>query len=186
MLHHTQLRFKEALASRAKDCTRYIIIHHTEVTGTHTVEEIHQWHLNRGMAGIGYHYYIRKNGEIYEGRPYHTVGAHAYDKEKNYGFNPVSVGVCFDGDFNKEIMEEKQLDASVMLISILSLAYGNIPLHRHGHLIIGRSCPGKNFPFEELCEKVEICKSRLRALFGEDSSKFDYMNLLEQLTKIRN
>ena len=43
----------------------YIVIHHTASTAKETVEQIHNFHINNnGWAGIGYHFYIRKDGTI--------------------------------------------------------------------------------------------------------------------------
>ena len=50
--------------------------------------EIHKMHLEFGWEGIGYHYIIRKNGKIENGRPEFWVGAHTY------GLNKQSLGIC--------------------------------------------------------------------------------------------
>lgn len=46
---------------------KLIIVHHAEASAC-TVQDINSWHKANGWAGIGYHYFIRKNGEIYKGR----------------------------------------------------------------------------------------------------------------------
>lgn len=170
MFHHSNLSFREKLRTRNENATEFIVIHHTRVSGHSSVQEVHQWHLNRRSAGkpwagIGYHYYIDREGEVFDGRPVDSVGAHAADETHNY--NPVSVGVCFDGDFNKQKITDRQLNASVMLISLLSLAYGDIPLRKHESLIPGRCCPGSLFPFDRLVREVEACKRQLKTLFGD-------------------
>lgn len=54
--------------------------------------EIRRWHVNDNQwSDIGYHYVIRRNGEIEPGRPERTVGAHAR------GHNANSIGVCLVG-----------------------------------------------------------------------------------------
>lgn len=45
-----------------------VVLHHAEAK-TASVQDINRWHLERGWVGIGYHYYIRKDGSIYRGRP---------------------------------------------------------------------------------------------------------------------
>lgn len=142
MFHQLNLKFDEELEPRT--ATRFIILHHSEVTLPHTVEDIHQWHKNKGWAGIGYHYFIDKEGEVYEGRPCGTVGAHAR------GHNDESIGVCFEGDFNKESMSEKQENAAIILLTMLSLAYSDAELCMHNVFNPHKNCPGKNFPFERL------------------------------------
>jgi len=163
MLHHSNLKFREELTYRNDYATEYIILHHSEVTNRHTIEDIHKWHLKKGWAGVGYHYFIDKDGEIFEGRPHWAEGAHAY------GYNDQSVGVCFEGDFNKEQMSGRQENAAVMLLSILSLAYEDATVIGHGKLA-DKKCPGKFFPLESLLDKVDTCKKWLKGLFGEEMS----------------
>lgn len=56
-----------------------IVIHcsATRVTQDFTFEKLEACHLARGFRGIGYHYYITKDGVIYPGRPESEIGAHA-------------------------------------------------------------------------------------------------------------
>ena len=116
MTHQLQLKFNEELKPRKE--TEYIILHPSGVKSRHTAEDIHRWHQNRGWAGIGYHYFINKEGEIYTCRPRDTVGAHAKDYNQN------SIGVCFEGDFNKEKMTDAQLSLYVIeFIRFLRIAY---------------------------------------------------------------
>jgi N-acetyl-anhydromuramyl-L-alanine amidase AmpD len=168
----SNLKFTETLKKRTE--TNYIIIHHTEVKGRHDVKEVHQWHLNKGWAGIGYHYYIDKDGQIFEGRHRDTLGAHV----KSH--NGDSIGVCFEGHFDKEKMNEKQLEAAVLLISVLSLAYGNAAIRGHRNFNSKKSCPGANLPMKELVDRIKIQKKRFIRLHG-DPEKVDYGFLLKML-----
>ena len=181
MIHHPEFKFREPLTTRKE--TRYIVVHHVGKRGAFSVEDIHKMHLDRKcdplMAGIGYHYYIRKDGEIYEGRPRWKKGAHVNDKEHHY--NSVSVGICFEGDFNYDKMEDQQLEASIMLLSVLSLAYGNAPICTHHYLDERRNCPGKNFPFQKLLHEVHAQKQRFIQLYG-DPKEVDYEFLLKFLS----
>ena len=177
MLHHIDLAFRERLTPRT--ATKYIVIHHTKVKGRHDVREIHQWHLNRETkgqkwAGIAYHYYIDKDGEIFVGRPRNTIGAHTN------GYNSVSVGVCFEGDFDEEKMSEKQLEASVMLISALSLGYHNAAIRGHRNFNVAKTCPGRLFPMKELLSRIQMQKKRFIRLYG-DPATVDYGFLLNGL-----
>lgn len=76
---------------------RFITIH---AAATHPdmdigVEEIRQWHLDRGFRDIGYHYVIRRDGTIETGRPADQTGAHVG------GFNTGNLGVCMVGGVDK-------------------------------------------------------------------------------------
>ena len=153
MLHKLNLEFNEELKPRTT--TQYIILHHSEVASSHTAEDIHQWHKNKGWVGIGYHYFVDKEGEVYEGRPRETVGAHTR------GHNDESIGVCFEGDFNKESMSEKQENAAIKLLTILSLVYNDAELRTHNDFNPDKNCPGKNFPFNRLLLVVADRKKRI-------------------------
>jgi len=48
-------------------------------------------HRRRGFNGAGYHFYIRKNGDIKSTRPIERIGAHSR------GFNKESIGICYEG-----------------------------------------------------------------------------------------
>jgi len=165
MLHQTNLKFKEELIHRDLRSTKYVVLHHSEVVGRHTVEDVHRWHLKRTTggkewAGIGYHYFIDKDGEIFKGRPVWAVGSHVS------GYNSISVGICFEGDFNKEMMTAQQEEASIMLIALLSIAYDNAHVVKHSSLG-NKDCPGKNFPYRQICRKAHSCKEWLKPIFDK-------------------
>ena len=96
-------------------------------------------------AGFAYHYFISKDGEIYEGRPLHYSGA--YDKT----YNNNSISVCFEGVFDLEAMADEQLDASIMLISLLRLVFEDDDVE----LLVKA---GKRFPCERLFDKLSDCE----------------------------
>lgn len=56
-----------------------------------TTEELETIHRCRGFRGIGYHYYIRRDGSVVNTRPLELVGAHAK------GHNAHSIGLCYEG-----------------------------------------------------------------------------------------
>ena len=41
-----------------------------------SVEELEKMHRRRGFRGIGYHYYIRRDGTVVNTRPLEVIGAH--------------------------------------------------------------------------------------------------------------
>lgn len=59
-------------------------------------EEIHNWHLDRGWSGCGYHYIIRRDGRLQRGRPLERKGAHS----GAYGHNNYSIGITFVAGYN--------------------------------------------------------------------------------------
>lgn len=146
MLHHTNLAFNEPMEPR--ESTKFIILHHSKVSSPHTAEDVHQWHQKKGWAGIGYHYFIAKDGDVYEGRPREMVGAHTR------GHNQESVGICFEGHFDFEELTKPQEKAGIKLLTTLSLAYSEAELRRHSDFSPNKTCPGKHFPFDHLLKKV--------------------------------
>lgn len=135
----TNLSFK-SMSNRNR--TTRIILHHAAAKSC-TAEQIHQWHLNNGWSGAGYHFLVRKDGNIYRLRPENKVGAHAS------GSNSDSLGVCFEGDFMSETMGEVQRKAGAELVSYLKFKYGISKVQRHKD-VCSTDCPGVNFPFAEI------------------------------------
>lgn len=131
-------------AMSERKSTNRIILHHSGVSVLQTVEVIHNYHKNTNKwAGIGYHFYVRKDGKIYRGRPENMVGAHAY------GANSDSIGICAEGDFNTETMNDTQKNAIKELVAYIKQKYGISLVQKHSDTI-ATSCPGKNYPFAEI------------------------------------
>lgn len=156
---HVDLSFASALEKRT--ITDEIVLHHA--AGTGSVKDIHNWHINgNGWAGIGYHFYVRKNGEVYAGRPVDTVGAHTY------GENSHTIGICFEGNFENETMSEAQKNAGAELVAKLRKDFPTIK-RVSGHRDHGSTaCPGKNFPFEYIAAgKAEPEKKEPHTALGK-------------------
>lgn len=79
--------------------TDYIVIHCSATKPSMSnvdAKEIDRWHRQRGWRKIGYHFVIRRDGVVEEGRELGEVGAHAK------GFNSMSVGICLVGGIDDE------------------------------------------------------------------------------------
>ena len=74
-----------------------IVIHcsATRADRDFTAKDVDTAHRFRGFSCWGYHYYIRKSGQIEPMRDEDTVGAHAR------GFNVISLGVCYEGGLDE-------------------------------------------------------------------------------------
>lgn len=118
-------------------------LHHSGVTVLQSVEVIHNYHKGKGWAGIGYHYYVRKDGSIYRGRPESMAGAHCN------GINSISIGICAEGNFSEETMSNVQKQALLELVKDIKSRY-DIKWVRGHKEILSTSCPGTNFPLEEV------------------------------------
>lgn len=123
-----------------------IVIHHAgfpNVDKDSSAEEIHKFHQEtNGWAGIGYHYVIRKDGRIEQGRRPNAVGAHAYHHNKN------SVGICVAGNFDIGKPTAAQFDSLKLLTAWLCQRHNLDPMRKG--VIVGHkdlndtACPGKN------------------------------------------
>lgn len=103
--------------------------------------EIRQWHTDpppkgRGWKDIGYHWVIRRNGNIEAGRPESEVGAHVE------GHNANSIGVCMVGG-GKGICNFtlEQWHALGVLITNSIEAYPNAAVCGHRDLNPAKQCP---------------------------------------------
>lgn len=132
--------WKGSLSKRKS--TKRIILHHAESSSC-TADDIHQWHLDRGWSGIGYHFFVKKDGSIYRGRPEDVVGAHAS------GANSDSIGICAEGRYMTETMPNAQKQSIVELCSFLINKYGISNILRHKD-VGSTDCPGNNYPFDEI------------------------------------
>ena len=130
--------------------TRKLILHHAAGSGL-DAQTIHRMHRQNGWAGIGYHYYVRKDGRVYRGRPEDRVGTHTAHH------NSDSIGVCFEGNFETESMGPAQFAAGAELLEEIRTRYPGLTVYGHRDLN-ATACPGRHFPMEELKEESEMAK----------------------------
>lgn len=129
---------------------KQIILHHSaSKAGDHSWEDIRKWHLARGWSDIGYHYGIVDDGDGWQtkvGRPVEIAGAHAK------GFNADSIGICFEGNFDKHRMPQGQIEVGIQLIARLVAKYGIAldAIKGHRDLPYATACPGRYFPMHQI------------------------------------
>jgi len=116
-----------------------ITVHHS-ASGDVSVETIRAWHLERGFIDVGYHWIIRQNGKLEQGRPMNRQGAHV--KHENYR----NLGICLTGNFEKYPPNEAQYWSLRRLLNFLCFAFripkDKIYLHRD---LANTLCPGRLF-----------------------------------------
>ena len=134
-------KWKSGLSVRAK--TDYVVLHHAAAVAC-SPYQVDSWHKANGWSGIGYHYFIRKDGTIYRGRPEWSTGAHASGK------NNESIGVCVEGNYDVEyIMPDDQKEAVKAVLADIKKRYPNTTVK--GHKDVGATgCPGKYYPLSEM------------------------------------
>lgn len=152
-------RFFRFTEYEERPATDMIVIHHTgfpDADKDSTAAAIHKFHQEtNGWAGIGYHYIIRKDGMIEQGRLPNMVGAHAYGHNKN------SVGISLAGNFEIGKPTDAQMESVKILTAWLCQKYGLNPMQKG--VIVGHrdlndtACPGDAL-YRRLNEIRKFCR----------------------------
>ncbi len=87
--------------------------------------ELDRMHRQRGFNGCGYHYYVRRDGQICSMRPVERIGAHAK------GFNEHSIGICYEGGLDRkgrpaDTRTERQRYSLRALVKVLRKDYPEV------------------------------------------------------------
>lgn len=101
--------------------------------------EIDRWHKERGFKEIGYHWVIRRDGTIEDGRDPEKVGAHVQ------GHNTGSFGICLVGGIDKagkpaKNFTEAQWRTLERFIRALRADYPKATIHGHNEFA-QKACP---------------------------------------------
>ena len=120
-----------------------LIIHCSAVmpNQTSSVAQINDWHLNeRGWKnGIGYHYVIRRNGDIEKGRDEEMIGAHCLNHNRH------SLGICYEGGLDAngvptDTRTPEQKESMLKLLTELKKKYPKAIIVGHS-TFSNRDCP---------------------------------------------
>src|SRR3990167_3981322 len=133
---------------------QFLVIHHSggtkldplADTSHHTAVIMEKGHISfpNFFEGLGYHYVIHKDGEIWRGRPEDYHGAHTKEQD----MNTKSIAICLAGNFDATLPTKEQENALAGLVASIRGRYmitmENIVPHRH---FLGnppyKSCYGK-------------------------------------------
>lgn len=110
--------------------------HYSGATHTQTVRQIQNYQMDtRGWVDIGYNFLVDRDGHIYEGRGWDTIGAHIA------GHNTESIGVCHIGQDGDHTMSS--LRSIRYLYDLATVRGGGRELRKNGHRDLGSTdCPG--------------------------------------------
>ena len=103
--------------------------------------QIDTWHRRQGWKlGIGYHYVVRRNGEIEPDRPEYMIGAHC----RNH--NAHSLGICYEGGLDirgqpADTRTEAQKTSMRQLLENLHQRYPRALIVGHHDLNPLKACP---------------------------------------------
>lgn len=99
-----------------------------------SVEIMRQWHKERGWRDVGYHYFIRKDGVIEDGRSLEETPA------AQQGHNTGTIAICLHG-LKRENFTKAQFESVIALCQAIDRAYDN-QLTFHGHCeVSAKTCP---------------------------------------------
>jgi len=102
-------------------------------------ETVNEWHLENGWSGIGYHFFIKRDGKIEFGRPLDQSGAHTK------GHNQNSIGVCYAGGVDSKMCPEdnrtsEQIASFLLLLRFLKNTFPKAIIHGHRDFST-KACP---------------------------------------------
>jgi N-acetylmuramoyl-L-alanine amidase len=102
---------------------------------------IRKWHVEENKwSDVGYHFFIKKDGTIQEGRKLDRIPA------AQVGHNTGSIAICLSGKID---FTQKQFKSLFNLCLQIDTAYKSaITFHGHKEVAPGRSCP--NFDYQKV------------------------------------
>ncbi|MDO4754847.1 MAG: N-acetylmuramoyl-L-alanine amidase [Parabacteroides sp.] len=119
-----------------------IVLHCSATKETHpyTPEQLERDHKARGFTQAGYHFYIRRNGEIVSMRPVELIPAHAK------GFNRNSIAICYEGGLDvtgkpRDTRTLKQKESIRILLLLLLTHHPGSRICGHRDLGAHKACP---------------------------------------------
>lgn len=202
---------------RAVNGIRYITVHHTADTATGTNDQILQKEANQhinsnGWPGLSYHFFICKDGTIYQINNFSDVTWHD-------AVNWDSIGIALHGYFHPTVEEQPtsaQLKALRFLLDELCTKHPEFPADQSD--VLGHrersstACPGNNLigyvvdyrnnlgnvpwgdystppnPYDDRVKKLKVAIDRLKIEFDADYSSPNkeqvYKNTKSKIKKI--
>lgn len=131
--------------TKKRESTDYIAIHCSATGPKQNIgaKDIDKWHRAKGWACIGYHYVIRRDGTVEEGREEGVIGAHV----ENWNHN--SLGICLVGgvdanDITKAVdnFTHEQMEALKVLLKKLKEKYPKAHIQGHRDFPkVAKACP---------------------------------------------
>lgn len=153
----------------------YIIVHHTGGTNAnpladtshHTADMVDKYHKSLGWEGIGYHYFIEKDGALKKGRAENYHGAHTV------GYNEISLGVCLAGNFDATMPTNAQVKTLRELLLDIKTRY-LIPIEK--------ILPHRNFA-NKSCYGRRLADNWAQSLLMPIGQKVELLKMLDELKK---
>ena len=106
------------------------------------VEDVRDWHVKgNGWSDVGYHFLIKLDGTLQEGRPMERSGSHVRGQNKS------SIGIAYVGGMDKDMDEwidtrtPEQKDAIFNLLMDLKFQFPDAVVYGHNDFTDKKVCP---------------------------------------------
>ncbi len=153
----------------------YLAIHHSAGLDTQTPAEIADYHISsNGWGGIGYHFLIAKNGDVF------YVGDIGTSRANVANLNEQVIGICLIGNFiSGRIPSDEQFDSTQKLADFFINNYSELSSVTSWDSVLGHkelpgqstNCPGDNWP----AWRSNIIEDPLVPQDLEDKKKADFL-----------
>ena len=105
-----------------------------------SVQKIDAYHKSKGWKGIGYHFWVDRQGQVFTGRRLDEVGAHVV------GHNKHSIGICYEGGLDSagnpaDTRTPQQIRALRELVERMHAYFPNALIVGHHDLNPMKPCP---------------------------------------------
>ena len=105
-----------------------------------SVKKIDAYHKSKGWKGIGYHFWVNRQGQVFTGRRLDEVGAHVV------GHNKHSIGICYEGGLDSagnpaDTRTPQQVRALRELVERMHAYFPNALIVGHHDLNPMKPCP---------------------------------------------
>ena len=109
------------------------------------VEDVRDWHVKgNGWSDVGYHWLVKLDGTVQEGRPMERIGSHVRGQNKS------SIGIAYVGGMDKDMNEwidtrtPEQKDAIFNLLMDLKFQFPDAVVYGHNDFTDKKVCPCYN------------------------------------------
>jgi N-acetylmuramoyl-L-alanine amidase len=98
------------------------------------VSVMRKWHLEKGWADVGYHYFIKKDGTVQKGRNLELTPS------AQKGYNTNSIAICLHGLDKSKFTPEQFKALRIMCFNFNFKYQGKITFHGHCE-VSAKACP---------------------------------------------
>lgn len=156
-----------------------VFLHHSATDNPEhdTIDFIRRVHVDEnGWSAVGYHFFIDKNGVLFQGRSLERSPA------AQKGYNKSTIAICLSG--RKEFTEE-QKKALQRLCNKINEAYGGISFHGHKE-VASTLCPA--YPYKEWLGlddsgfiRPQVFNNKAKIIQYGENGKPDFLTWIKQL-----